>query len=43
VLKRQGVVDVYRDLGCSYRDVDHFFSYRRNTTTGRMASLIWIK
>ena len=43
VLKRQGVVDVYRDLGCSYRDADHFFSYRRNTTTGRMASLIWIK
>ncbi len=43
VLKRQGVVDVYRDLGCSYRDTDHFFSYRRNATTGRMASLIWIK
>ena len=43
VLKRQGVVDVYRDLGCSYRDADNFYSYRRNTTTGRMASLIWIK
>jgi len=43
VLKRRGVVDVYRDLGCSYRDADHFFSYRRNSTTGRMASLIWIK
>jgi len=43
VLKRQGVVDVYRDPGCSYRDADRFFSYRRNATTGRMASLIWIK
>ncbi len=42
VLKRQGVVDVYRDPGCSYRDADRFFSYRRNATTGRMASLIWI-
>ncbi|MBT8434825.1 MAG: peptidoglycan editing factor PgeF [Gammaproteobacteria bacterium] len=43
VLKRQGLVDVYRDHGCSYRDADRFFSYRRNATTGRMASLIWIK
>jgi len=43
VLKGQGVVDVYRDAGCSYRDAEHFFSYRRNATTGRMASLIWIK
>ena len=43
VLQRQGVVDVYRHLGCSYRDTDHFFSYRRNATSGRMASLIWIK
>lgn len=43
VLKRQGVVDVYRDPGCSYRDGENFFSYRRNPTTGRMASLIWIK
>jgi YfiH family protein len=43
VLKKQGVGDVYRDLGCSFRDDDKFFSYRRNTITGRMASLIWIK
>lgn len=43
VLKRQGVVDIYRDPACSYRDAEHFFSYRRNATTGRMASLIWIK
>lgn len=43
VLKKQCVVDVYRDPGCSFRDDDKFFSYRRNTITGRMASLIWIK
>ena len=43
VLKRQGVVDVCSDPDCSYRDADHFYSYRRNATTGRMASLIWIK
>jgi YfiH family protein len=42
VLKSQGVVDVYRDPGCSYREAERFFSYRRNATTGRMASLIWI-
>ena len=42
VLKGQGVADVYRDPGCSYRDAERLFSYRRNATTGRMASLIWI-
>ncbi len=42
VLKRQGVIDVYRAPNCSYRDAELFFSYRRNATTGRMASLIWI-
>ena len=42
VLKRQGVVYVSRDPGCSYRDAERFFSFRRNATTGRMASLIWI-
>ena len=43
VLKAQGVGEIYRDSHCSYRDADGFFSYRRNATTGRMASLIWIK
>lgn len=27
---------------CTYRDKSRFFSYRRDGTTGRMASLIWI-
>ena len=42
VLKEQGVVAVYRDSHCSYRDSDRFYSYRRTAATGRMASLIWI-
>ena len=27
---------------CTYREADHFFSYRRDGVTGRMASLIWL-
>ena len=42
VLQGQGVGEVYRDSGCTHRDADRFFSYRRDATTGRMASLIWI-
>lgn len=42
-LNRQGVVQVFRDPHCSYRDAEQFYSYRRAQTTGRMASLIWIK
>lgn len=42
VLLGQGVGEVCRDTGCTYRDADRFFSYRRNASTGRMASLIWI-
>ena len=30
------------DNFCTYNDVDRFFSYRRDKSTGRMASLIWI-
>jgi hypothetical protein len=42
VLNRHGVSRVYRYPGCSYRDADLFYSYRRESTTGRMAALIWI-
>ena len=42
VLRQQGVAVVLRSPHCSYRDSDLFYSYRRETTTGRMASLIWI-
>ena len=42
VLNDNGVAEVYRDPHCSYRDDELFYSYRREATTGRMASLIWI-
>ena len=28
---------------CTYNDADTFYSYRRDTVTGRMATLIWIE
>ena len=42
VLRRAGVADVSLSPHCSYRDAGRFYSYRREATTGRMASLIWI-
>jgi len=42
VLHQQAVSRVYRDAHCSFRDDELFYSYRRDSTTGRMASLIWI-
>jgi polyphenol oxidase len=42
VLKLAGVQLVYRSPHCSYRDEVLFFSYRRQSVTGRMVSLIWI-
>ena len=42
VLLDLGVGEVCCHSGCTYRDADRFFSYRRNAATGRMASLIWI-
>ena len=38
----QGVKDVYGGGLCTYSDAERFYSYRRDGTTGRMASLIWI-
>jgi copper oxidase (laccase) domain-containing protein len=28
---------------CTYNDADRFYSYRRERTTGRFASLIWME
>lgn len=42
VFEQQGVSEVTRAPLCSYRDDKRFYSYRRDATTGRMASLIWI-
>lgn len=43
--QRLGAVGVDRVWGgnlCTYSDPGRFFSYRREGTTGRMASLVWI-
>ena len=41
-LVRAGVRDVYGGGLCTYTDAGRFYSYRRDKTTGRMASLIWL-
>lgn len=46
-LKASGVTDIYggslTDDYCTYANEANYFSYRRDGTTGRMASLIWIE
>lgn len=37
-----GVNQVYGGDFCTFRDSQRFYSYRRDRTTGRMASLIWL-
>lgn len=41
-LRQQGVTEVYGGGLCTYSDAERFYSYRRDRTTGRMATLIWI-
>lgn len=38
-----GVTDVYGGGYCTYADEARFYSYRRDKTTGRMASLVWLE
>lgn len=40
-LQRKAVTQIYGGDRCSYREQDHFYSYRRDGQTGRMVSLIW--
>lgn len=40
-LQALGVEDIYTSQSCTYADVDDFYSYRRDSLTGRFASLIW--
>jgi polyphenol oxidase len=43
--QRLGVLGIRRIASadfCTVRDAQHFFSYRRDGVTGRMASLIWL-
>ena len=42
-LKALGVTAVYGGGECTFGDEARFFSYRRDKTTGRMASLIWLE
>lgn len=39
-LEARGVHDIDGDARCTYDDSEHFYSYRRDGTTGRMAFLI---
>ena len=41
-LMAQGIASVSGGGRCTWHDSAHFFSWRRNGTTGRMASLIWL-
>jgi len=42
-LLAHGVQGVYGGGRCTYRETEHFYSYRRDGATGRMASLIWLR
>ena len=41
-LAAAGVAEVYGGEFCTARE-ERFFSFRRDRTTGRMASLIWLE
>tara|TARA_Y100001935_G_C17299980_1_gene508611 strand:- start:43 stop:798 length:756 start_codon:yes stop_codon:yes gene_type:complete len=43
ILNNFGVDKIYGGEYCTYSDSKNFYSYRRDSTTGRMASLIWIE
>lgn len=40
-LNKLGIVNIFGSDHCTYTEKEHFFSYRRDKQTGRMASLIW--
>lgn len=41
-LARAGCAQVFGGNACTVRDADRFYSYRRDRTTGRMATLVWL-
>ena len=41
-LNKMGVKHIYGGGRCTLSEEEHFFSYRRDDVTGRMASIIWI-
>jgi len=40
-LRSKGVEHIYGEPRCTFSDEQRFYSFRRDHTTGRMASLIW--
>ena len=42
-LKSLGVEAIYGGDYCTYEQSEHFYSYRRDGVTGRMAHLIWLE
>lgn len=42
-LNALGVTAVYGGDGCTFIEEERFYSFRRDKTTGRMASLIWLE
>lgn len=43
IMREIGIRDIQSDNRCTFKEVDSFYSYRRDGKTGRMASLIWLK
>ncbi|GGI80830.1 peptidoglycan editing factor PgeF [Legionella impletisoli] len=43
IMSEQGLNAVYTSGACTKEDDKHFYSYRRDGETGRMATLIWFK
>ena len=41
-LQNLGIEKIYGGGLCTYTDEERFYSFRKNKTTGRMASMIWI-
>lgn len=41
-LQRAGIFAIYGGNRCTVTEMSHFFSYRRDGMTGRLASLIWV-
>jgi polyphenol oxidase len=42
-LQRIGIKAVYGGERCTFSESEHFFSFRRDAETGRMATLIWLE
>ncbi|MCW8196112.1 peptidoglycan editing factor PgeF [Proteobacteria bacterium 005FR1] len=42
-LKAAGIAQIYGGDRCTFAEAEHFYSYRRDGVTGRMATLIWLK